>query len=107
MDARVEPGRAQVHVVVELEPQPQEQAALQDAAGHRGVADRAEQDRVVLPQLGEHGLGKQLARGVPAGRAEVVRGGLGAGRDFEQDLERLVDDLRADAVARDDRKAHT
>ncbi len=104
--ARVEPGRAQVHVVVELEAQPQQQPALQDAAGHRRVADRAEQDRVVLAQLGEHRLGQQLAGGVPAGGTEVVGRGLGARDDLVEDLQRLVDDLRPDAVAGDDRKAH-
>ena len=50
--AGVEPGGAQVHVVVEFEAQAQQQAALEDSAGHRRVADRAEQDRVVLAQLG-------------------------------------------------------
>ena len=65
--AGVQPGRPQVHVVVELEPQPQQQAALEDARRHRRVADRAEQDRVVLAQLVEHRVRQQLAGAVPAG----------------------------------------
>jgi hypothetical protein len=45
--ARIELGRAQVHVVVEGETQLEQQAAFQHARGHAGVADGAEQDRVV------------------------------------------------------------
>ena len=59
--AGVEPGRAEVDVVVELEPQAQQQPPLEDAAWHRRVADRAEQDGVVLAQLAEHRLRQQLA----------------------------------------------
>jgi hypothetical protein len=105
--ARVEPGGPEVDVVVELEAQPQQQAALEDAARHGGVADGAEQDRVVLLELGEHRFGQELTGGVPARGAEVVVGRLGAGHDLLQHLQRLVDDLRPDAVSRDDRKAHT
>ena len=50
-DVREQPGRTQVDVVVEREPQLEQQAALDDAAGQarvaRVAADRAEQDRVV------------------------------------------------------------
>jgi hypothetical protein len=102
----VELRRAQVHVVVELEAQPQEEAALEDAAGHRRVADGAEEDRVVLLELGQHRLGEELPGGVPARRAQVVVRGLDARRHLVEDLERLIDDLRSDSVARDDRKAH-
>ena len=74
--ARVELGRAQVDVVVEREAQPQQQPALEDAAGHARVADGAEQDRVVAAQLVEHRVGQGLAGRVPAPGAEVVLGGL-------------------------------
>ena len=93
-------------MVVELEAQAQQQAALEDAAGHRRVADRAEQDRVVLAQLGEHRLRQQLAGGVPARRAEVVLGGLHRGGDLVEHLERLADDLGTDAVAGHHRESH-
>ena len=63
-------------MVVEGEPQLQQQAALEHAAGHRRVADRAEQDRVVAAQLVEHRVGQRLAGRVPAPGAEVVLGGL-------------------------------
>ena len=109
--ARVEPGGPEVDVVVELEAQPQQQAPLEDARREPGVArlpaDRAEQDRVVVADLGEHGVGEHLAGGEVALGAEVVVGRLGAGHDLLQHLQRLVDDLRPDAVSRDDRKAHS
>jgi len=70
----VEPARAQVDVVVELETDLQQQATLQHPAGHRGVADRAEQDRVVAAQLVEHRRGQHLSGGVVAAGAEVVLG---------------------------------
>ena len=73
-DPGVEPDRAQVDVVVELEAQSQEKAALEHAAGHARVADRAEQDRVVPLDLLEHRVGKRLPGAVPAPRAEVVVG---------------------------------
>ncbi len=106
--ARVEPGRPQVHVVVELEPQPQEQPPLQHPARDAGVADRPEQDRVVLADLGERGVGEGLAGGVPALGAEVVVGGLDGGDAVDrgaQDLEALGDDLGPDAVTGDDGEA--
>ena len=74
LDTGVEPNRPQVDVVVELEPQPQQQTTLEDAARHGGVAHRAEQDRVVPADLLEHRVGQRLAGGVPASRAEVVLG---------------------------------
>ena len=107
-----DPGRAQVDVVVELEAQPQQQAALEDAGRQVRVAglaaDRAEQDRVVLADLGEHGVGQHLAGREVALGAEVVAGLLelhaGRGRRLE-DLERLGGHLRTDAVAGDDGEA--
>ena len=107
--AGVEPGGAQVDVVVEGEPQPEQQPALEHAAGHRRVADGAEQDRVVAAQLVEHAVRQRLAGGVPAARAEVVLGGLeldaGGAGDRVEDAHALGDDLRPDAVAGDQRQA--
>jgi hypothetical protein len=40
--------------MVELKAQAQQQASLQHPAGHRRVADRPEQDGVVLAQFGKH-----------------------------------------------------
>ena len=54
---RIQPGRPQIDVVVEFEPNPQQQAAFQHAAGHRRIADRAEQDRVVRTELVENRIG--------------------------------------------------
>ena len=105
-DAGKQPDRAQVDVVVELEPQPQQQAALEDAAGHRRVADRAEQDRVVPAQLVEHRVRQRLAGRVPASGAEVVLGRRRRRRrgrgDRTQHLEALGDHLGPDPVAADD-----
>ena len=104
--ARVEPRRAQVDVVVEGEAQRQQHAALEHAARHARVADGAEQDGVVAPQLLEHRVGQGLAGRVPAPGAEVVLGGVHLGpalrRHRGEDLEPLGNDLRADAVAADD-----
>ena len=106
-DPGVEPGRAQVDEVVQGEPQPQQQAALEDATRHAGVADRAEQDGVVAADLLQHRVGQRLAGRVPAPGAQVVLGGgdLGSAacRHRRQDLEPLGDHLRADAVPTDDR----
>ena len=99
--------------MVELEPQPQQQTALEDAGRQVRVVglatDRAEQDRVVLPDLGEHGVGQHLTGGEVALRAEVVAGllELHAGRGGHlEDLERLGGHLRTDAVAADDGEAY-
>ena len=63
-DARIQPDRPEVDVLVELEPQAQQQAALQQPARHAGIAHRAEQDGVVRGELAEHGVGQHLARPV-------------------------------------------
>ena len=94
--------------MVELEAQPEQQAALEDAGRQVRVAglaaDRAEQDRVVPADLVEHRVGEHLAGGEVALGAEVVAGrsrpSPGRGRGLE-DLERLGGDLRADAVTGD------
>ena len=94
-----QPGRAQVDVLVEVEAQLQQQAALEHARRHGRVADRAEQDRVVPGQLVEHRVGQHLAGAEVAGGAQVVLGGLAAGQDGVEDLEALRHHLGADAVA--------
>jgi hypothetical protein len=48
--------------VVELEPQPQQQATLEDAAGHPRVTDRAEQDGVVAADLLQAIIGHHRAQ---------------------------------------------
>ena len=73
---------------------------------HGRVADGAEQDRVVLAQLASTESGQQLAGAVPAGRTEVVLGGLDAGDHAREDLEPLGHDLGTDAVTGDDREPH-
>ena len=93
-------------MVVELEAEPQEQSSLEDARRHARVADRAQQDRVVLPQLVEHRVGQQLAGALPARGPQVVRGGLEVGRDLTEDLEALGHDLGADPVSIDHCQAH-
>ena len=76
--AREDPGRPQVDVVVELEAELEQQAALEDARRQVRVvglaADRSEQDGVVLADLAEHGVGQHLAGREVALGAEVVAG---------------------------------
>ena len=99
--------------MVELEAQPQQQPALEDARRQVGVvglaADRAEQDHVVLAHLGQHRVGQHLTGGEVALGAEVVAGllDLDVGRDGHlEDLEGLGGHLLADAVAGDDCELH-
>ena len=93
-------------MVVELEPDAQQQTTLEDAGRHRGIADSAEQDRVVIAQLAQHRIGQQFAGPVPAGGAEVVLGGGDAGDDAAQDLQALGNHLGTDAITGDDRELH-
>ena len=103
-----QPARPQVHVVVEGEPQLEQQAALEQPARHVGGtgrrADRAEQDRVGLGELGQHRVGQHLTGALPAGRAQVVGGGGEGARaaDGIEHLEPFGDHLRPDPVAADD-----
>ncbi len=94
--------------MVELEPQPQQQSALQHPGRDRRVADRAEQDRVVPADLLEDAVGQRLAGRVPAARAQVVGRAVeresGPLRDDVENLQGLLGDFRADAVGRDDRE---
>ena len=92
--------------MVELEAEPQQQAALEHAARHARVADRAEQDRVVPLDLLEHRVGQRLPGPVPAPRAEIVAGLVDGdpGNRRPQHLERLGDHFGTDSVATDDGK---
>src|SRR5450830_425360 len=105
-DTRVEASRPQVHVLVELEPQLQQQTPLEDSGRDARVTDRAEQDDVVLADRGEVRGGERLAGPVPARGAEVERcgrdGDVTSGEGGVERLEALIDDLRTDAVACDD-----
>ena len=89
-------------MVVELEPHAQQQPALEHAAGHRRIADGAQQDCVVGAQFVDQAVGHDLTRGVVAAGADVVGGLLHPGGDDVEHLERFVDDLGSDAVAGDD-----
>ena len=71
LDARVELHRAQVDVLVELEAQPEQDALLEDAGLHVGMADRAEEDRVEAPQLLGGALRQHLAGAQIAVAAEI------------------------------------
>ena len=73
--------------MIQLEAQAQQQASLQHAAGHRRIADRAEQDRVVLAQFGDHRVRQHLAGGVVAPGAQVVFGLLDARQNDVEDLD--------------------
>lgn len=91
-------------MVVEGEAELEQEAALQDAGRHRGVADGAEQDGVVPLQGVEVGVGEGLTGGVVAPGAEVVLLGLQLHilrEDGGEDLEPFGHDLLADAVTGD------
>ena len=112
--ARVQLRGPQVDVVVELEPQLQQQSALDvrvlqaRVAGHS--ADRAEQDRVVPLDRVEIGIRQRVAGLEEACGSEREMGLVEAdaaarGRGI-QHLLRLGDDFRTDAVTGDDGKLH-
>ena len=103
-DTGVELDRAVVDVMVELEAQGQQDAALEHARRHGGIADGAEQDRVVGAQLLEH-RGRQGLAGavVEPGTQVVLLSGHGhIAADGVEDLEGLGHHLGADAVAGDE-----
>ncbi len=97
--------RALVDVEVEVEAHLEQQAPLDQPGRHVGRADRAQQQGVEAPPLLDGLVGEHHAVAEVAGAAEVVVDGveLDAGRG--DDLERLGDDLGADAVAADDTDA--
>ena len=110
----VELRRPQVDVVVQFEPQLQQKTALDVGvlqpriAGHS--PDRAEQDRVVLRDRGEVGIRERVTRLEETRGSEreprSLESDAGTGRRGIQHLLRLGDDLRTDAVTRDDGKLH-
>jgi hypothetical protein len=98
--------RPQVDVVLEREADGKQDATLEDTAWDAGVADRPEQDRVLLLELFEHAARQSLTGGVPPAGTEVVLGGrhleTASRRCDLEDLEPLSHDLGADPVAADD-----
>ena len=106
VDAGEQPRRPQVHVVIQGEPHGQQQATLEHAAGHRWIADGAQQDCVVRLELVDHALGQGLPGLVVALGTHVVLGALDTRPHDIEDLQCLADDLGADAVTGDDGELH-
>ena len=82
-NARVVLVGAQVDVVVQRETQLEQQPTLQHARRHGRIADRAEQDRVVLLDGFEILVGEGVTGCVPALSTEIVR------RLFDNDVRTL------------------
>jgi hypothetical protein len=103
LDARVTDHRPEVHVLVQLEADPEEQVSLEDAGSHARISDRPEEDRVATPQGFELVLGEDVAGPeVPLGAQVEVRDlHVEAVADGLQDLEALRDDLRTRPVPAD------
>ena len=93
-------------MVVECEAQRQQQTALEHTAWHGGIADGAQQNRVVTLQLVDDTVGQGLPRRVIATSAEVVLRLLDTRCNRIEDLEGLTDDFGPDAVAGDDGQFH-
>src|SRR5439155_19773883 len=102
----VELGRAQVHVVVEFEPQPQQQSALENAGRDRRITYGAEQDRVVLAEFFEHGVRQSLAGAVPQAGTQVELSLFDSGQDGVEYSHRLLGYLDPDPVAGNYRELH-
>ena len=51
LDPGIEADRPEVDVLVEIEPEPQQDALFEDPRRHRGMADRPQQDHVAVPKL--------------------------------------------------------
>ena len=111
-DARMQHRRAEVHVVVELEAELEQEPALDVRARETRVArhsaDGSEQDRVVLLDRLEVVVGQHVARLEVACGAERERrlreGDLRSGDRRVEGFQRLGDDLWTDAVARNHRE---
>src|SRR5690606_40829433 len=71
LDARIELHWPEVDVLIQLEPQLQQQTFLQDARRHVGVADSAQEDGVELPQFVDGAFGKDFACPQVAVAAEI------------------------------------
>ena len=106
-DAGIELDGAQVDVEVELETEAEKDAFFEDPRLDVGMADGAEQDRVKAAQVARGGFRQHFAGSQVAVAAEIERRRLVLeSADFGgriEDLERLVDDLGAGAVARQNR----
>ena len=102
--ARIHLRRAQVDVLIEGEPQPQQQPALQQTAGDRGTArrraHRAENDRLRLGELGEGLVIEDLTGRQPVVGAQIVVAELEGVLTHRglQHLEGLGDDFGTDTV---------
>src|SRR4029453_16217220 len=95
----------EVDVLVELEPDPEKQVALEDPGFHTRVADGPEEDGVHPSKHGEFLFWEDFTRlQVPVG-AKVKGNGLGIetfrGRDRSEHLQAFVDDLGPGPVSRD------
>ncbi len=108
---RVEqPHRAVIDVEIELEPRAEQDVARVTVVGHTRIAERADEDRVELPQrrvaVGRHrDAGAQVMIGAPRQRLELDR----AAEDVRcppKHLHRLGGRFDADAVARNNRYTH-
>src|SRR5699024_7010753 len=99
-----------VDVVGEVGAQREQQAAFQDSAGDRGVADRTQVDGFLLGEFFLDRRGQCLTGAVPKVGSEFVLGGfegqvvLGGG-DL-QNFEAFTDHLGPDAVAGNDGQFH-
>jgi hypothetical protein len=105
LHARIPDDRTEVDVLVELEPDPKEQVALEDPRFHARVADGPEEDGVHLSKHLEFLVGEDLTGlQVPVG-TEVQGNGLDietiGSRDRSEHLQALLDDLGPGAVPRD------
>ena len=97
LDAGIALDRTQVHVLVELEAQAEQQIPLEDPRPHARVADGAEQHRVEPAHRIELGARKRLAGAKEPLRPEVelLELDLEPGANGLEHLERLAHDLRA------------
>jgi hypothetical protein len=103
LHARQQLHGTQVDVLVELEPQVEQQALLEDARSHAGMADRPEEDGILAPQQVEPALGDdlacpQVAVAAPVEGLDVVAEALEL-RDGREHLQRLGGDFGAGAVS--------
>ena len=69
----IEPDRAEVDVLVELEAEPQQDPLLEHARGDVGMADRAQVEGVAAAELGQDRVGQDLA-GLQVALAPQVEG---------------------------------
>jgi len=105
---RIQSARAQVDVLIQSEPQSEQQAAFEqsgrDLLATRGGAHRPQDDRIVPGQFGQRVVIQHFTRREPvlSAQIEVVELELVGFADRLQHPDCLADDLRADAVARDD-----